>query len=380
MFSRNKTKGNQSIASATNDHNDTKLLDVRARALLSSNRGDLSSMGTTAEDSYRALKSLSFREKIKLRKQMKKQNLENDKTPSFPIPISTTKNDDGEIMLNTNTVAIMEKIEQLQLENEVLLSKCQKLEAQNVIAAAQTVDFLSVILGLVSCLLTWLVYGRMFFSVVDYTDLNYFAGSSMIVKGLILAIPWIYNKFNYGVIYRRFQVFAVFTIFVIRVKLVRWRAQKFAKAKDDGKDFRANGSESSSTPTSSTPHFGGHISEDDIWEANFEINARYLYSSIVRLRGLWTKTAQYLSSRADFVPTSYVRELSKLQDEAPETPWEEVKLMLSKAGIIQHSDYGIIAIGSPFNDDNGTDSGTVTKASVQINATTLILQCNLVLR
>lgn len=48
----------------------------------------------------------------------------------------------------------------------------------------------------------------------------------------------------------------------------------------------------------------------------------------MRLRGLWTKTAQYISSRADFVPVSYIRELSKLQDQTQATPYKEIKKLL----------------------------------------------------
>ena len=67
-----------------------------------------------------------------------------------------------------------------------------------------------------------------------------------------------------------------------------------------------------------------NITEDDIWEANYEVSARFLYVSILRLQGLWTKSAQFLSSRADFMPAAYVRELSRLQDSAKATPWDQV--------------------------------------------------------
>ena len=67
-----------------------------------------------------------------------------------------------------------------------------------------------------------------------------------------------------------------------------------------------------------------NITEDDIWEANYDVSARFLYVSILRLQGLWTKSAQFLSSRADFMPAAYVRELSRLQDSAKATPWDQV--------------------------------------------------------
>jgi predicted unusual protein kinase regulating ubiquinone biosynthesis (AarF/ABC1/UbiB family) len=82
--------------------------------------------------------------------------------------------------------------------------------------------------------------------------------------------------------------------------------------------------------TGKISRFGESCTNDGIWEANYEISARFLYLGIFRLRGLWTKTAQYMSSRADFMPVSYIRELSKLQDQAPATEWKEVEVMLKR--------------------------------------------------
>jgi predicted unusual protein kinase regulating ubiquinone biosynthesis (AarF/ABC1/UbiB family) len=81
-------------------------------------------------------------------------------------------------------------------------------------------------------------------------------------------------------------------------------------------------------PTDDVQPFGEACTNDGIWEANYEISARFLYLSVKRLRGLWTKSAQYLSSRADFMPLGYIRELSKLQDQAPETPWQDIQHLL----------------------------------------------------
>ena len=259
--------------------------------------------------------SLSFKEKM-MRKQMKKFAAEMQLPHEGPFAAGV-ESEDQKIVL-----------QQLQQQNEALSSRCRKLEAQNVIAAAQAVDFLNMIVGLVSSIITYFVYGRTVWWLLDYKHF-----SSWIGKTIFLVLPYVYNKMNYGVIYRRFQVFAVFVIFVTRMKLVRWRAAKYTKSEDDGKDTNVSSLRGGSASTS---HFGDDITAEDIWEANYEINARYLYSSILRLRGLWTKTAQYLSSRADFVPIAYVRELSKLQDEAPETPWDDVHKMLSKAGILEH--------------------------------------------
>lgn len=220
-------------------------------------------------------------------------------------------------------------LERLEAENSALSSRCRKLEAQNIIAAAQMVDFIAVMIGFSVAALTYYLYYKIVWSMLDFDHL-----AKWVVKPVVLAIPYIHNKRNYNITYRRFQVFAVAFVMIARVKLVRWRVNKFAKPSDSGdkpKDLstlRDGGA--------TTSHFGDDITEDDIWESNYEINARFLYSSILRLRGLWTKTAQYMSSRADFVPVSYVRELSKLQDEAPATSWEDVHQMLSKAGILDH--------------------------------------------
>jgi predicted unusual protein kinase regulating ubiquinone biosynthesis (AarF/ABC1/UbiB family) len=117
---------------------------------------------------------------------------------------------------------------------------------------------------------------------------------------------------------RRFHVFACAFIVIARVKLCRWREEAFMTKDDD------------STCATVVPNFGECLTEANIWDANYEISARFLLLSIRRVKGLWTKTAQYMSSRADFMPVPYVRELSKLQDEAPATPWNEIKSLLSE--------------------------------------------------
>jgi hypothetical protein len=122
------------------------------------------------------------------------------------------------------------------------------------------------------------------------------------------------------------------------------------------------------------PRYGESCTNDGIWEANCEISARLLYLSILRLRGLWTKTAQYLSSRADFMPVSYIRELSKLQDQAPATEWKDIEATLSglkgyKKGRlvdIQEMPIASASIGQVHvgyllkNDDNDNDNNSTT--------------------
>jgi predicted unusual protein kinase regulating ubiquinone biosynthesis (AarF/ABC1/UbiB family) len=175
------------------------------------------------------------------------------------------------------------------------------------------------------------------------------------VKLLLFGAPIVYDQAirgggvgGGGLYYRRCQVFAVFFIILARTWLCRWRERMFATDSvdyhgslpnnrvaepfaatqpqlddnegDDEEDIATT--DHDTTTTSKTTQAADTITHDAIWDAYYEISARFLYVSVLRLRGLWTKSAQYLASRADFVPTPYITELSKLQDSAPVTPWE----------------------------------------------------------
>ncbi|CAK0844691.1 unnamed protein product [Prorocentrum cordatum] len=67
-----------------------------------------------------------------------------------------------------------------------------------------------------------------------------------------------------------------------------------------------------------------------MWEAAHERNAPRVRRVIDRLRGLWVKIGQYLSSRPDVVPAPYIRHLSGLQDAGQASPWRRVALTLSE--------------------------------------------------
>jgi predicted unusual protein kinase regulating ubiquinone biosynthesis (AarF/ABC1/UbiB family) len=166
---------------------------------------------------------------------------------------------------------------------------------------------------------------------------------------LIFVAPIVYDQTTKqsGLMYRRFQVFAVFFIILARTRLCRWRERMFATDSIDYHHVPPTRTEGTATESSTdnmdndnaspaldsdadssdhhqydtTTHAADNITHDAIWDANYEISARFLYVSVLRLQGLWTKSAQYIASRADFVPTPYVRELSKLQDAAPQTPY-----------------------------------------------------------
>lgn len=249
----------------------------------------------------------------------------------------------GDIGASTKNeeLRISEILERIEAEKAALASRCRKLEAQNIIAAAQAVDILAISIGLVSALCCYYLYFSIIWRVFVAFEWNHVA-SVWVLKPLLIVAPYLHNKYNYGITYRRFQVFAVAFIMIVRIKLVRKRCNRFLSSTnnhDHDNDDDDNNSGDNNEKDLSTLQRQGEgkfdpITEDDIWESNYEINARFLYSSILRLRGLWTKTAQYISSRADFMPVPYVRELSKLQDEAPNTPWSDIKLMLAKAGIL----------------------------------------------
>lgn len=54
------------------------------------------------------------------------------------------------------------------------------------------------------------------------------------------------------------------------------------------------------------------MSPDDsakIWEDTHKLLAPYVYRSILDIAGMWVKTGQYLSSRADVMPQPYIDEL-----------------------------------------------------------------------
>jgi predicted unusual protein kinase regulating ubiquinone biosynthesis (AarF/ABC1/UbiB family) len=161
---------------------------------------------------------------------------------------------------------------------------------------------------------------------------------------LVFSAPIVYDQTtkHSGLMYRRFQVFAVFLIILARTRLCRWRERMFADSvdyhhqgttstftqsstdkmdNDNASAAAASDADSSDHPYDGTTPAADSITHDAIWDANYEISARFLYVSVLRLQGLWTKSAQYIASRADFVPTPYVRELSKLQDAAPQTPY-----------------------------------------------------------
>jgi aarF domain-containing kinase len=75
--------------------------------------------------------------------------------------------------------------------------------------------------------------------------------------------------------------------------------------------------------------------EDDaryalLWSRCHRRCARRLLRSMLRLRGLWLKAGQYVSTRADVVPVEYVEELMQLQDAVPAEAGDRVRARLER--------------------------------------------------
>ena len=217
-------------------------------------------------------------------------------------------------------------VERLEKQIDTLSARCARLEAQNVLVAVQQLDLLArgaaMLLSALSIYVYWKCLGWIMMQLPRTVQAVFPTTPAWIafllhplsltaIKYCLACLPFIYNALTHGSAHRRFEVFCVAFIVIVRMKMTRWRERMF-------------------TVDSGIPKFGQDMNEDAIWDANYEISARFLYVSILRLKGLWTKSAQYLSSRADFMPESYVRELKKLMDEAPATEWKHVQRMLSR--------------------------------------------------
>lgn len=208
-----------------------------------------------------------------------------------------------------------ETIERLTKDVATLSSRCARLEAQNILVSVQQLDIAARVTALGMSVCSLYLYLRFVIYTVDMLpplleqQLVIHPILWWILKLSLASYPYLYNRMTYGITHRRFEVFTIAFIVIARTRLARWREKTFV------------------TPErSDVPAFGEDCPEDAIWDANYEVSARFLYVSILRLKGLWTKTAQYLSSRADFMPVAYVRELKRLQDEAPPTDWNDFKL------------------------------------------------------
>ncbi len=62
----------------------------------------------------------------------------------------------------------------------------------------------------------------------------------------------------------------------------------------------------------------------------FRKNTRKVLDTFISLGPVYIKLGQWLSSRADILPQTYLEELAKLQDSVPAAPFEQVKPIIEK--------------------------------------------------
>jgi aarF domain-containing kinase len=63
---------------------------------------------------------------------------------------------------------------------------------------------------------------------------------------------------------------------------------------------------------------------EELWKRAHERNAKRVRNMMIQLGGLWVKLGQYLSTRADVLPSAYISILKQLQDSLPPRPLQEV--------------------------------------------------------
>eukprot|EP00898_Chlorokybus_atmophyticus_P007389 jgi/Chlat1/7651/Chrsp64S09158 len=64
---------------------------------------------------------------------------------------------------------------------------------------------------------------------------------------------------------------------------------------------------------------------DALWQATHARAARRVYKAAAALEGVWVKAGQYMSTRADVLPPTWLKELKGLQDTLPPRPLQEVE-------------------------------------------------------
>eukprot|EP00039_Didymoeca_costata_P009150 m.121005 g.121005 ORF g.121005 m.121005 type:complete len:1560 (+) comp14378_c1_seq1:183-4862(+) len=98
-----------------------------------------------------------------------------------------------------------------------------------------------------------------------------------------------------------------------------------------------------------TAHWRKHLTEEqeeEVWsKAHTKLSARVL-GMIRRLRGLWVKAGQYMSSRSDVMPKEWIQPLSTLQDSLPPIKSNIVRKQVEK-------EFGILVedLFSEWDDD-----------------------------
>ena len=152
---------------------------------------------------------------------------------------------------NRKMSKIEKEIEILRERNECLSLKCRRLEAQNIISAAQELNLLARFLGVsISATLYYLYLQGIWYS------LSFEHWSSALVRLMASFLPYIHHRLKYGLYHRRIDVYVVAFIMILRIKLVRWRINTFIKTGG------TNSEDKNSRP------FGESLTENDIWEAS----------------------------------------------------------------------------------------------------------------
>ena len=67
-----------------------------------------------------------------------------------------------------------------------------------------------------------------------------------------------------------------------------------------------------------------------LWDAQHRRSAPRLARTIRRLRGMLTKSGQYLSARPDLMPEAYIEALAGLQDSVPPHPYREIAAQIQR--------------------------------------------------
>ena len=75
---------------------------------------------------------------------------------------------------------------------------------------------------------------------------------------------------------------------------------------------------------------GDSALEDEIWDAFNVRISRLVCQQMIALQGVWIKLGQFLSTRADVLPDSWVEQLKTLQDAVPQEPWRETSATLAE--------------------------------------------------
>ncbi|CAM9137838.1 unnamed protein product [Chrysoparadoxa australica] len=67
-----------------------------------------------------------------------------------------------------------------------------------------------------------------------------------------------------------------------------------------------------------------------VWGTVQALLGPFSYHAICKLKGIWVKLGQYLSTRADAIPEEFINALAALQDAVPPTPWDDIKRILGE--------------------------------------------------